>query len=177
MSQSAAANQAQDDVARIIRQEQELVYDRFDEAAAFALGSRIRALGVERNLTIVCDIRTWDRQLFFTALPGTSADNSEWVRRKINLVRRFLKSSYRVVRERNHPDRLLPPHMAMSQDEYALAGGGFPMRVKGAGIIGTVTVSGLPERDDHGLVIEALALELGRDPATYALPALLPIAA
>lgn len=172
MSQSAAASQAQDDVARIIRQEQELVYDRFDEAAAFALGSRIRALGVERKLTIVCDIRTWDRQLFFAALPGTSADNSEWVRRKINLVRRFLKSSYRVVRERNQPDRLLPPHMAMSQDEYALAGGGFPIRVKGAGIIGTVTVSGLPERDDHGLVIEALALELGHDPASYALPAL-----
>ena len=106
------------------------------------------------------------------ALPGTSADNSEWVRRKINLVRRFLKSSYRVVRERNQPDRLLPPHMAMSQDEYALAGGGFPIRVKGAGIIGTVTVSGLPERDDHGLVVEALALELGHDPASYALPAL-----
>ena len=32
-----------------------------------------------------------------------------------------------------------------------------------AGIVGSVTVSGLPQRDDHNLVVEALCALLGKD--------------
>jgi uncharacterized protein (UPF0303 family) len=30
-------------------------------------------------------------------------------------------------------------------------------------VVGSVTVSGLPQRDDHNLVVEALCAMLGRD--------------
>lgn len=157
-----------DDIALVKRQEAELVLRAFDEAVAFDLGSAIRARALAENLSLVVDVRTWDRQLFFAATPGTAADNSEWVRRKINTVRRFQRASYRMVLERGEV-----PFSAQSgadPADFVIAGGGFPIRVAGAGIIGAVTVSGLPGRKDHGVVVDALCDHLGRDRATYALP-------
>jgi uncharacterized protein (UPF0303 family) len=46
--------------------------------------------------------------------------------------------------------------------DYASHGGSFPLRVVGAGLIGAVTVSGLPQRDDHQLAVEALCALLDR---------------
>ena len=46
--------------------------------------------------------------------------------------------------------------------DYATDGGSFPLNVEGAGVVGSVTVSGLPQRDDHNLVVEALSV-LGKD--------------
>jgi uncharacterized protein (UPF0303 family) len=43
--------------------------------------------------------------------------------------------------------------------------------VKGAGVVGSVTVSGLPQRADHELAVEALCAELGRDYAALRLGA------
>jgi uncharacterized protein (UPF0303 family) len=52
------------------------------------------------------------------------------------------------------------------------AGGGFPIRVKGAGLIGAITVSGLHERDDHGVVVAAICDHLGVDQTPLRLPPL-----
>lgn len=41
-------------------------------------------------------------------------------------------------------------------DAYAAHGGAFPIAVEGAGVIGAVVVSGLPQVKDHALVVEAL---------------------
>jgi len=38
------------------------------------------------------------------------------------------------------------------------------------GIVGAVTVSGLPQREDHNLVVEALCLLTGRDYRSLQLP-------
>jgi uncharacterized protein (UPF0303 family) len=40
--------------------------------------------------------------------------------------------------------------------DYAADGGSFPLHVEGAGVVGSVTVSGLPQRADHDLVVEAV---------------------
>ena len=49
------------------------------------------------------------------------------------------------------------------EEDYAAHGGSFPINVAGAGIVGSVTISGLPQREDHNLVVEALCLLTGRD--------------
>ncbi|RUT35167.1 heme-degrading domain-containing protein [Arsenicitalea aurantiaca] len=159
-----------DDISTIIRQEQELVFERFDEATAFAIGSHIRERALADGLTLVADVRLWDRPLFYCAMPGTTADNPVWVRRKANSVQRLGRSSYRLVLENPGEERVFPVRRALDPNDYALAGGGFPIRVAGIGIVGAATVSGLPEREDHNVVVAAICHVLGKPYADYALP-------
>jgi len=91
------------------------------------------------------------------------------VRRKINTVQRLLKSSYRVALEQNREDRLFAPNRALDGADFVLAGGAFPIRMKGFGPIGCVTISGLHERDDHQVAVDAVVDELGLDKAAFAL--------
>ncbi len=152
-----------EDLAQVARQERELRFPRFDEELAWRLGSSLRALAAARVLPIVIDIRRWERRLFFTALPGTTPDNGDWVRRKINTVRHFSRSSYAIGLELKAKKSDLTEKYALPARDYAAHGGCFPFAVEGAGILGTITVSGLPQRDDHELVVEVLCAELGRD--------------
>ena len=158
-----------DDIALVKQQEMDLVLSRFDEDIAYALGSAIRERAIRENLSLVVDLRSWDRQMFFSATAGTTPDNAEWVRRKINSVRRYQRASYRLVLERG--EIVFPPQSGADPADFVIAGGGFPIRVTGAGIIGCLTISGLPGRDDHGVAVAALCDHLGRDRSVYALPA------
>ncbi len=161
---------AQDDIRTIARQEAELTFDGFDEARAFALGTAIRDVALARGQGVVIDIRFWHRPLFFAATAGVNAGNHEWVRRKINVVQRFAKSTYRLVLEMNRADSTLEPRHGLDAKDYVLAGGAFPITVPAVGQVGVVAVSGLPQREDHALVVEALCAHLGKDYADYALP-------
>jgi uncharacterized protein (UPF0303 family) len=160
------------DLQRVIEQEQALVFDAFDEAVAFELGCALRERAIAEQLGIAIEIRTGERCLFHVALPGTSADNGHWLRRKGNLVHRTSKSSYRVVLEHAGPQDYFGPRRGLDNMDYALAGGGFPIRVRQAGMIGSLCVSGLHERDDHGLAVAAIARHLALDVEALALPAL-----
>lgn len=157
-----------DDIARVKRQEHDLVLPALDEAVAFEIGAAIRGRALAEGLSLVVDIRTWDRQLFFSATAGTSGDNAEWVRRKVNTVRRFQRASYRMVLERGEGP--FSPQSGADPMDYVIAGGGFPLRVTGAGIIGALTISGLPGRADHGIAVDALCDHLGLKRSDHALP-------
>jgi len=160
------------DIALIKRQETELAFTEFNELVAHSLGERIRERALREKLVIVVDIRTWDRQLYFMALPGTTADNAEWVRRKFNMVRQVQKASYRPVLENKSDAEHFLPRRGLDNADFVLAGGGLPIRVKGAGVIGCVTVSGLHERDDHQVAVDGICEELGVDKTSYTLPPL-----
>jgi len=162
-----------EDIELIKRQETELQLPFFDNNTAWTLGTLLRDLAVSRGHTMVIDIRRFgqpDQQLFFTALLGTTPDNARWVQRKINVVARFHKSSYHVGRYLEQVGKSFGDRYNLPEADYATHGGSFPLHVTGAGIIGAITVSGLPQRDDHNLVVEALCLHLKRDPATLRLP-------
>ena len=152
-----------EDLARIALQEEKLQFTAFDEETAWRLGSRLRAMAVERGLKIVIDIRRFGQPLFYTAMPGTTPDNVEWVRRKNNVVERLHRSSYAVGLEMEKKQSSLTESQGLPLCDFATHGGCFPLRGVGIGIFGTVTVSGLPQRADHELVIEALCAELGHD--------------
>ena len=158
------------DLERIDHQESELIFPRFDLDVAWELGQRLHGLAVERRLPIVIDVRYFGQPLFFSALPGSVPDNAEWVRRKSNAVARFHRSSYAVGLTLKQAKTTLPERYALPVSDFAAHGGSFPIHVKGIAVIGAVSVSGLPQRADHELVVEALCLELQRDYASFALP-------
>lgn len=150
-----------DHLAKVQEQERRLVLEKFNEEVAFEIGSAIYKRAAAEGLGIVIDIRTFDRQLFFASTSGTTFDNSGWVRRKANVVRHFLVSSYRLTLEHQRPDRSFAKEWALDVSDYVLAGGGFPVTVKGAGIVGSIAVSGLAEDHDHALIVDALCDRLG----------------
>jgi uncharacterized protein (UPF0303 family) len=158
-----------DDIARIALQERTLVFPAFNEETAWRLGSRLRTLALDRNLIVVIDVRRPAHPLFYAALPGTTPDNAEWVRRKSNVVFRFHRSSYAVGLDLEQKQSSLEARGLPTAD-YASHGGSFPIRVVNAGIVAAVTVSGLPQRADHELVVEALSAELDQDYAELRLP-------
>lgn len=159
-----------DDIRTIIEQEKGLVFPAFDEHVAFAVATAVRERAVSETLGIACGIRLWDRPLVYFGMPGATGDNEQWIRRKSNVVQRLLKASYRSKLE-NNEERSFPPHRNLPVDDFALSGGSFPVRVVGAGVIGAVTVSGLHERVDHEVVVQAICQVLKLDYGSFALPA------
>jgi uncharacterized protein (UPF0303 family) len=147
------------DIKGILIQEEALQFTKFGEAEAWALGSAMRDLAIGKNLSLVIDIRIGTRPVFYTALPGTSGDNPEWARRKMNTVLRFLASSYRVGLEGKASGKPFDATRGLDPMNYANAGGGFPIRVNGT-VIGAIIVSGAPQRQDHEFVVEAICQHL-----------------
>jgi uncharacterized protein (UPF0303 family) len=138
-------------------QERRLQVTRFDNNDAWRLGCLLVDLARERNLGVTIDIRRGPQQLFHCALPGTTADNDTWIERKVRVVLRYDASSFLVGtrhRERGTTFEASTPHL--NHADYAAHGGAFPIRVRDVGVVGVVTVSGLPQAEDHALVVEGL---------------------
>lgn len=159
-----------EDLERIAQQESELHLPHLDARVAWDLGTRLRNLAEERGLAVVIDVRRFGQPLFYAALDSTTPDNPEWVRRKSNVVARFHRSSYAVGLGLQKKNTSLTENQGLPLADYATHGGSFPLAVEGAGVVGSVTVSGLPQRADHELVVEALCGMLGRDYAALRLP-------
>ncbi|PWN49497.1 hypothetical protein IE53DRAFT_388273 [Violaceomyces palustris] len=146
----------------ITRQESELILPRFDDRLAFELGCQIRQDFLSQfdpsSSGIVISIDLFNGHRLFSASVGDSRsvgpDNWDWIRRKLNTVTRFSKSSFLVGRTRVLKGKDLD---GLGSD-YAAHGGSFPIRVRGVetGPIGAVTVSGLAQEEDHRLVVEAI---------------------
>jgi uncharacterized protein (UPF0303 family) len=160
-----------EDMERVALQERELVLPRMDMQVAWALGLRLREMAAVRGLPVVIDVRRFGQPLFYTALEGTTPDNVDWVRRKSNLVVRFHCSSYAISLKLKDSGQTLLEKYGLPDADYAAHGGSFPLTVAGAGVVGSITVSGLPQRADHELVIEALCGWLHRDYAALQLEA------
>jgi uncharacterized protein (UPF0303 family) len=149
------------DLQRLALQEQVLQLERFDEATAWELGTLIKRLCEERGVAVTIEVRRAKETLFFYSMAGVVPNNAEWVRRKRNVVELLHRSSYAVGMSNQKDNTSLPQKTGVLLNDYAEHGGSFPIRVKGVGCIGVVTVSGVPQREDHAIVVEALAALCG----------------
>lgn len=148
-------------IAELEAQEERLRFDRFDNDDAWALGRLLVDVARERSLPITIDVRRGGQQLFHAALPGTTPDNDRWIERKIRVVERLHASSYLVGRRLAAKGATFDAGYGVDPADYATHGGAFPIRVRDVGVVGVVTVSGLPQADDHALVVEVLERFLG----------------
>ena len=136
-------------------EEARLVLPKFDEETALALGTILVDLARAENLPVVINIRTADRALFHVALPGSAPLNDAWVRRKSNVALMFQKSSLRVGTEMREKGSSLA-NDGLPEVDFADHGGAVPIRVRGVGMVAVVTVSGLPQLEDHALAVRGL---------------------
>ena len=135
----------------------ELVLQGFDEGTALKLGRILVDLAVAGNLPVVIDIRTPDRTLFHAAMPGSAPLNDLWARRKSATALKFHEASLLVGARNRERGATLERH-GLDLLEYADHGGAVPVRVAGVGVVAAATVSGLPQVDDHRLVVRGLRL-------------------
>ena len=73
-----------------------LRFEHFDAQLAWTLGTRLKAAAEERCVAVAIDIQLHGQPLFFYAMPGTTPNNVDWIRRKRNVVMRFHRSSYAI---------------------------------------------------------------------------------
>lgn len=142
--------------ADVAAQEAALTFERFTHLDAIALGELIKQDAIERKLAIAFDVFVGERTVYSIALPGSTPDNLEWIRRKRNSVRRFGKSSFRINREQAERGTSIHDSKAVPEQDFAGHGGAVPILIEGLGPVGVVTVSGLPGYLDHATVIAAL---------------------
>jgi len=152
---------AQESPEELLAQEAELQFQRFDNDTALALGQVLVAAAREAGLAVTVDIRRGEQQLFHAALAGTAADNDAWIERKNRVVRRFGHSSFYVGLLLGLEGTSIEEKFLVDPTLYAAHGGAFPVMVRHVGLVGTVTVSGLPQAEDHRLVVAVLREFLG----------------
>ncbi len=150
----------QEMLAIVAEQEALLRFASFSPEDAWELGLKLRENGQKHGGDMAMDITVSGLSLFRCAVGRPSPNNSRWIQRKINTVSQYWKSSLRVFLELKLSGRTLE-ESGWSQQELALSGGCFPLRLGDSAVIGTVTVSGLPHTHDHQLIADTLAEHLG----------------
>ncbi|OEU69718.1 MAG: hypothetical protein BA863_03750 [Desulfovibrio sp. S3730MH75] len=141
---------------KLLREEEELQFASFNEDTAWQIGSQLVQESINRNLPVTIDITHGERQLFHASRPGASADNDEWIKRKVRLVYRFGHSSFYMGQFLKSRGKCIEEMYLLPESEYAPHGGCFPIIIISSGVIGTITVSGLTQEEDHKLVVQAI---------------------
>ena len=147
----------------LLQEEQELQFTRFNETTAWQIGTQMVERAMRENLPITIDITRGQHQLFHASMPGTALDNDEWVKRKVRLVNRFGHSSFYMGQILKSKGKRIEESYLIPESEFAAHGGCFPIIVKGTGMVGTITVSGLPQEEDHKLVVESIRAFLAKE--------------
>jgi uncharacterized protein (UPF0303 family) len=134
--------------------------DRFTHEDAWRVGSWLVEKCLGESLGVTISIVLGTQRVFHAALPGTSADNDDWVARKIEVVRRFDQPSHAVYERYAKSDPDFLAHFGLSAVTHAPTGGAVPIRVRGS-LVGVLAVSGLASEQDHDLAVEALSQTAG----------------
>jgi uncharacterized protein (UPF0303 family) len=138
------------------KQEETLQFSEFTNDTAYSLGQLLVGLARQDGLGVTIDIIRHGQQLFHAALPGTSSDNDEWIKRKVRVVNRFGHSSYYMGIHYKRQNTTMQEKALLDPAEFAAHGGSFPIIIRNVGVVGTITVSGLPQEEDHKLVVRAI---------------------
>ncbi|MBE4577248.1 hypothetical protein BOO30_07020 [Vibrio navarrensis] len=144
-------------LAEIAQQEEALQLSQFNHDVAWQLGCTLKQMAESQQVAVAIEVYGFGQTLFQYAMPGTCADHLDWMRRKRNSVLRYGRSSYYLSLYNAQKQREFETQPHIDAAAYCAHGGSFPIRIAGSGLVGVVTVSGLPSLHDHNLVTQALA--------------------
>ncbi|WP_260865685.1 heme-degrading domain-containing protein [Paenibacillus xylanexedens] len=134
------------------QEEKQLIFHTFHSETALQLGLHLVAEAKRRSQAVTIDITLKGHRLFLHAMEGTHPDNENWIRRKNNVVNHFSSSSWHTALRLRNENQSLEQNYDLPDADYVLAGGAFPLFLENEGQVGTITVSGLPDEEDHDLV-------------------------
>ncbi|KAI4865664.1 hypothetical protein F4820DRAFT_419786 [Hypoxylon rubiginosum] len=125
------------------------------------LYARLLPFSAQKPTLISIALANSDHVLFQCAVgSGTAPDNELWVQRKRNTVLRFGTSTWLQHCKFAGDEEAFRVKFGMSPvqaENYAIHGGGVPIRVKGVeGIVAVVVVSGLKQHEDHGVIVDVI---------------------
>ena len=153
----------EEDIRRLAEQERLLVFSRFGPEEAWALGNVLREVGLAQGAPIAIDVSLRDRTLFHCAMPGSTPTTPSGSDASATPCCGCGAPPTRSgARWRCQAKRRKRRTTCRSPTTPCTAAS-FPLLLHGAGCIGAVTVSGLPQRDDHRLVADGLAAILKID--------------
>ena len=135
--------------------EKKLQFNEFNCETALEIGLSMIEDAKKDDLQIAIDICVNGHQLFHFAFDGTAPNNDAWIIKKNRLTNRYSMSSFQFKFKLLSQNRTLAD-VGLSNSEYAAIGGAFPIIIKNVGVVGTITVSGLKDEDDHAVVVAAI---------------------
>lgn len=148
---------ADDEIAKLQQQQKDLTLDKFDEEDAWKMGVWMREQASKNDYAVGMSISINRKKVFHVTMPNTAPLSDDWLCRKENTVYKFFKSSFEMAYFLDKNEQTAHSRYGLAHEDYAIAGGGLPICVKGVGVIGAVAVTGLPQEKDHGLAADGIA--------------------
>lgn len=149
-------------VEALAAEQESLRLDTFDYDFAWRLGSTMREAAARVSAPVAITVAHGLDLVFSILMPGATPDNTDWAMRKRNVAHRFHRSSLALRLEVEKHGYDFGRRYRLEDTDYAASGGGVPLLLRNGTLIGTAGVSGLPDVDDHRLIVDALRGVLNR---------------
>ncbi len=153
-----------EEVSNILKMQEEILqFTHFTNEDAWELGKLMAEEARARKYNVAISIRRNNGMILFQHMGDeTTIENEEWLERKFNTVRRQEVSSLEFCIYMQNSGHTMAEKF-MDDNVYACVGGGFPIRIEDAGVIGAICVSGLNHVQDHDFIIRCLSKYLHMD--------------
>jgi len=148
----------------VLAQEVRLTLPTCSYDDCLAIGRWLLDRATERELPVAIEVWRGQRLVFRAARPGTNAHNDLYLAGKRRVVEHFGHASLYERLRHEAAGTTFEAATSLSFPRYAPHGGGFPLLVRGTGPVGVVLVSGLPQQEDHALIVDALEAHLASRP-------------
>lgn len=129
--------------------------DNFSNQMALEMGMAILDLAKDRNQKIAIEIARLNHTIFLHVADTLPNDKHNWLIRKANVAKHFEESSLSVKSDLIQGSMTLEKTFGLDGKDFLAKGGSIPLFVKVAGMVATITVSGLQDEEDHKIIIDA----------------------
>jgi uncharacterized protein (UPF0303 family) len=147
------------DLTAISQIDSSILFPTFTVEDAWTLGCLLRSrLLTIPGSTVISITLANSTPLFYSAVrSGITPDNTTWVQRKSATVLRFGCSTWYMHNKFQGDEKAFAEKYTLGDraKEFAIHGGGFPVRVKGVeGVVAVIVVSGLKQQQDHQIIVQ-----------------------
>lgn len=143
-------------VESLAAEQHRLLLDSFDYDFVWALGKAIRDHAATIGAPVAIEVSHGATPVFVTLLPGATIDNLDWTARKRAVAHRFHRSSLAMRLEAEGSGYDFNERFRLPKADFVASGGGVPLILRNGTLVGTASVSGLPDIEDHKLIIDGI---------------------